>query len=70
MKYTRRVDGENRANHRFSVALSREELKDFNARAIKMGYTNFRSYIQGQIGNAFVRFEDEWADFEKELGNG
>ena len=68
MKYTKRVDGLERATHIMRMHLTREELKDRNARARKMGYKDYRQYVQYQVGAAMVSFEEEWEDFVKYEG--
>ena len=70
MKYTLRVDGKERANLLFRMSLTREELADYNRRAKQMGYKNYRKFVQSQVGAAFLKFEVEWEEYEREMSDG
>lgn len=65
MAYRRSEDGVQRTNVRFAIRLTREELREANAKAIACGYKSFRNFVEVQLGNMQMDLSERYDEASK-----
>lgn len=65
MIYTNSVDGVQRATMKINARLTREEYRDYNARAKRLGYKNLREFMTIYLNCWCDNLADQVCAFEE-----